>query len=109
MIKVHHPKVALTISYNGSERVITKYFEEQDMLDNILSVDNLNPAKLTMSYELSNKSYGNGASVMVSISLNVDQDEGAIQDAALVAKSILAHEAEGALAEAQTLHQKLVK
>ena len=109
MIKIHHPNVALTISYNGSEKIITKKFEEEEMLESILSVDNPHPAKLTMSYELSNKSYGNGASVMVSISLNVDQDEGAIQDASLVAKSILAHEAEGALAEAQSLQQKLSK
>lgn len=60
-------------------------------------------AKITLSYDLSNKNYGNGASVMCSISLTVNQDEDTISHAFLLARSVCAEEAERALNDAQEI------
>jgi hypothetical protein len=60
-------------------------------------------AKITMSFDLSNKSYGTGASVMCSVTLTVNQDAETLATAFLHARSICVEETERALRDAQEI------
>tara|TARA_B100000927_G_scaffold37360_1_gene26794 strand:+ start:157 stop:474 length:318 start_codon:yes stop_codon:yes gene_type:complete len=98
-IKKSTTKVVLTVG----DQTFVKH-EENEMLDTLVTTDN--PAKITVSVDLSNKQYGNGVAVMCSLSLNVDQEENAVAHAFAIASTIAAEEGHAALANAQVMYDK---
>lgn len=64
-------------------------------------------AKLTMSSELNDKTYGDGVSCMVSVTVTVDQSENAIADAAQILRVITGEEARTALAEFRDIYRQM--
>jgi len=60
-------------------------------------------AKITMSFDLSNKSYGTGASVMCSLTLTVNQDPATISEAFMLARAVCVEETERAINDAQEI------
>ncbi len=64
-------------------------------------------AKLTMSSELNDKTYGDGVSCMVSVTVTVDQSENAIADAAQILRVITGEEARTALSEFRDIYRQM--
>lgn len=99
-IRVSHAQVRMTIKTARCEDSYTKTVE---MPVNLHEIAGDGKAKITLSYDLSNKNYGNGASVMCSISLTVNQDADTIEHAFLLARAVCSEEAERALSDAQEI------
>ena len=99
--KSNHTKVELTV--DGKTYIKN---EECPMLDSRYTDPNKEPSKITVSCDLSNKSYGNGAAVMASITVVCDQNEEAVQQAFLMASSIVTQEAKTALQEAENVFKE---
>jgi len=70
-------------------------------LSNIAPAPSEDAAKITVSFDLASKSYGNGCGVMCSVTLNCKQDEESIKLGFDIARSICETEGEAALHKAQ--------
>ncbi len=88
-------RVALVIKTNAEE---THYSKEMSIPDMKHLVGD-GEAKVTVSADLSNKQYGNGASVMVSVTATVDQSTEVVEEAFGLLRMIVAEEGERALSE----------
>jgi hypothetical protein len=99
-------RLRMAIKQDGSETV---YQKEVPVGLEQLKNDNGPNAKITCSYDLSSKSYGTGASVMCSLTLEVAQDEDAIREGFTIARAVCDEEAGRALAEAQDCFQRVTK
>ena len=96
-IKKSLTKVELTIK----NKTFIKHVENT-MLETLKTTES-EGCKITVSCDLSNKSYGNGAAVMASITLLVDQDDAQVTQAFALASSIVTEEARNALSEAENV------
>jgi hypothetical protein len=67
-----------------------------------------NSAKITVSFDLSSKSYGNGAGIMCSVTLNCKQDEESIKLGYDLARAICEAEGEEALRRAQDTFNRVI-
>lgn len=99
-IRTSQAQVRLTIKTARCEDTYTKTVE---MPVDLHEIAGDGKAKITLSYDLSNKSYGNGASVMCSLSLTVNQDAETISHAFLLARAVCSEEATRALNDAQEI------
>ena len=88
-------RVALVVKTAEDE---THYSKEMELPDMKHLVGN-GEAKVTVSADLSNKQYGNGASVMVSVTATVDQNTEVVEEAFGLLRMIIAEEGARALAE----------
>jgi hypothetical protein len=87
-------------THDGTQEVYTKGFAMTGLSD-IAPTSAENSAKITVSFDLSSKSYGNGAGIMCSVTLNCKQDEESIKLGYDLARSICETEGEAALFRAQ--------
>lgn len=99
-IRASHAQIRMTIKTARCEDSYTKTVE---MPVDLHELAGDGKAKITLSFDLSNKNYGNGASVMCSISLTVNQDADTISQAFLLARAVCSEEAERALGDAQEI------
>ena len=96
----------ISIKQDGSEEVLNKEYH----MSGLTSIAPSSPetaAKVTCSFDLSQKVYGNGAAVMCSVSLVVDNTEESISQAFNLARAICAEEGEAALHVAADTHRKV--
>lgn len=77
-------------------------------LNDILSSDPARNAKITVSYDLSAKTYGNGASVMCSVTINAEQAEEPMRRGFEIARAICEEEGAAAMVSAQEVHRRSV-
>ena len=87
-------------THDGTAEVYQKGFAMTG-LSAIAPSSNEDSAKITVSFDLSSKSYGNGAGIMCSVTLNCRQDEESIKLGYDIARSICEAEGEEALRKAQ--------
>jgi hypothetical protein len=98
--------VFVKVSTPKYERVYTREILPGDLIMSVSVKDIVGDglAKVSMSLEKSDKNYGNGVSVMASITLTVDQNEDAIAQAFSSVNFILQEELSKALDEARKLN-----
>jgi hypothetical protein len=98
--------VSIKVSTPTYERVYTREILPEELIMSVSVRDIIGDglAKISMSLEKSDKNYGNGVSVMASITLTVDQNEGAIAQAFSSVNFILQEELSKALDEARKLN-----
>lgn len=94
-------------THNGTVEVYQKGFAMTG-LSAIAPSSTEDSAKITVSFDLSSKSYGNGAGIMVSVTLNCRQDEESIKLGYDIARSICETEGEAALIKAQDTFNRAV-
>lgn len=99
-------RLRMAIKQGGSETV---YQKEVPVGLEQLRDDNGANAKITCSFDMSSKSYGTGASVMCSVTLEVAQNEDAIRDGFTFARAVCDEEGARALAEAQDCFERVTK
>ena len=100
-------EVLIHNTHGGTQEVYTKGFAMTG-LSEIAPSSTENSAKITVSFDLSSKSYGNGAGVMCSVTLNCAQSEEAIKLGYDIARSICETEGEEALRKAQDTFNRVV-
>lgn len=93
--------VRMTIKTARCEDTYTRNVEVPMLMLQHLAGDG--KAKITMSFDLSNKSYGTGASVMCSVTLTVNQDDDTVAEAFELARTICVDETQRALRDAQEI------
>ena len=96
----------ISIKQDGTEEVRNKEYH----MSGLTSIAPSSPetaARITCSFDLSQKVYGNGAAVMCSVSLVVNNTEEAIAHAFDLARAICAEEGEAALHAATATHKKV--
>lgn len=96
----------ISIKQDGTEQVLNKEYHMSG-LNSIAPSSPETAAKVTCSFDLSQKVYGNGAGVMCSVTLVVDNNEQAISHAFDLARSICAEEGEVALKVAAETHGRV--
>lgn len=94
-------------THSGTQEVYTKGFAMTGLSD-IAPTSAENSAKITVSFDLSSKSYGNGAGIMCSVTLNCKQDEESIKLGYDFARSICETEGEEALRKAQDTFSRVI-
>ena len=96
----------ISIKQDGSEEVRNKEYHMSG-LTSIAPSSLETAAKVTCSFDLSQKVYGNGAAVMCSVPLVVNNTEESISHAFNLARAICAEEGEVALRVATDTHRKV--
>ena len=100
-------EVQIHNTHNNAVEVYTKGFAMTG-LSEIAPSSTEDSAKITVSFDLSSKSYGNGAGIMCSVTLNCKQSEGAIKLGFDLARSICEMESEAALHKAQDTFNRVI-
>jgi len=98
--------VLISNTQDGQESVYTKEYHMAGLSD-ITPRSPEQSAKVTCSFDLSAKSYGNGAAVMCSVTLNSAQDEESIGMAFNIARAICEEEGAEALRMAQATFDRV--
>lgn len=98
-------EVLIHNTYNNFVNTYTKGFAMTGLSD-IAPAPSEDAAKITVSFDLSSKSYGNGCGVMCSVTLNCKQDEESVKLGFDIARSICETEGEAALHKAQETFNK---
>jgi hypothetical protein len=100
-------KVLINNTHNGTAEVYTKEFAMLG-LSKIAPSPTEDSAKITVSFDLSSKHYGNGAGIVCSVTLNCRQDEQSIKLGYDLARAICETEGEEALRRAQDTFNRVV-
>lgn len=95
-------------TYDGTAEVYTKGYAMSG-LSKIAPSSGEDSAKITVSFDLSTKSYGNGAGIMCSVTLNCKQDEESIKLGYDLARAICEAEGEEALQKAQDTFNRVAR
>jgi hypothetical protein len=98
--------VCIINTRNNTSNVYTKEFAMTG-LHAIAPASTEDSAKITVSFDLSSKTYGNGAAIMCSVTLNCKQDEESISMGYNIARSICESEGAEALIKAQETFQRV--
>lgn len=100
--------VVIRNTYNNTTQVYTKGYAMSG-LSAIAPSSHEESAKITVSFDLSAKSYGNGAGIMVSVTLNCKQNDASVKLGYDLARSICEAEGEEALRKAQEVFERTIR
>lgn len=100
--------VSIRNTKNDTEEVYTKEFYMSGLSD-IAPKSPETSAKITVSFDLSSKSYGNGAAVMCSITLNCAQNEESVSMGYEMARAICEEEGAAALSRARETFDRVMR
>lgn len=95
----------ISLKKDETEQVFNKEYHMAGLID-LAPRRAETAAKITCSFDISSKHYGNGASVMTSVTLVVDNTDEAIARGFDIARAVCEEEGASALAVAKNLHHE---
>jgi hypothetical protein len=98
-------RVSKSVTIDKVEETFHKEYTMQGLND-LINPNGPN-MKITCSFDLSSKNYGNGASVMCSATIEVSQDEGALARGFEILRAVCEEEGAAALTSAQNTHRRV--
>lgn len=100
--------VSIYNTHTDHEEVYTKEYGMAGLSD-ITPKSPEQAAKITVSFDLSSKSYGNGPSIMCSVTLVCNQDEDSVGTGFNIARAICEQEGEIALLRARDIFDRVTR